>query len=196
MTTLSWRRSVWPSPAAAVGCPVAGDHGRRLGAGRARGRCRCPGARDLRRRLRRRRYRVRLARRAGSRRAACRARPRRPCLAAVLQRHHRAAQGRDAHPSRPGRQLVPDSRRAPRPRRRRGAGRAAAVPHLRACRSRSTWACAQGATVVTMPRFDLDELPAAGPGLPGDPGRWSSRRSCWPWPGTRPCPTTTCPACA
>src|SRR6266699_1489893 len=74
--------------------------------------------------------------------------------AAVLQRHHRTAQGRDADPPQPGRQPLPD-RPAPGPGPRRPHHRrAAALSHLPADGA----AVRKGATLVTMPRFDLEEF--------------------------------------
>ena len=84
--------------------------------------------------------------------------PATPGRAALLERHHRPAEGRDAHPSQPGGQ---HRCRTPAARARRGddtlAG-AAVLPHLRPDGGHELRRCAAGATIVTVPRFDLEEF--------------------------------------
>ena len=113
------------------------DAGHRAGVARqgGRGRRAGRGERDLRVRRGRERDAVRLAPAIRGRAARGGDRSReRSRRAALFERHHGAAQGRDAHPSQPGREHLPDGRRASyvrgRPRRRR----AAVLPHLRARR--------------------------------------------------------------
>ena len=82
----------------------------------------------------------------------------RPRRAALLERHDRAAQGRDAHPPQPRRQPLPAAGRAPDRRRRHAASAS--------CRSSTSTgmtvimnlALRAGATIVTMPRFDLEQF--------------------------------------
>ena len=93
--------------------------------------------------------------------------------AAVFERHHGAAQGRDAHPPQPGREHLP-VHRSPNARRDGSSGRhrrAAVLSHLRARRAHEPTA---------VPRRDARDdaavrpggVPARGSGLPRSRGAW------------------------
>ena len=129
-------------------CQAAGGLGREAARDRARaaregerGRAALAGRGDLRVRRGRRRDAVRIPGATGRRAAPGRDRSRqRPDRAAVLERHHRASQGRDAHAPKPGREHRPvHAPRCHAQERRRAGGRARdrrapVLSHLRARR--------------------------------------------------------------
>ena len=128
---------------------------------------------------------VRRAARRRSRRGARHARrARRPRRAALLERDHGPAQGRDAHPPQPGGQHPAVDRPAARDRRRHARRRPAALPHLRPDRGHE-----RGPAQRRDARHDAALRPR---GLPGPRRRstaprrpTSSRRSSSPWPRAR-----------
>ncbi len=79
----------------------------------------------------------------------------RPRRAAVLERHDRPLEGRDAHPPQPRREHGADPRDPPDRRRRRADRRCCRSSTSTARPSSSTSGSSQGATIVTMPRFDM-----------------------------------------
>ena len=152
----------------------------------AAGRARVGRARDLRLRRGRRRDAVCLAARARGRSSGRRDRSAgRPGRASLFQRHDRTPQGRDAH--------------ALQPRREPPAGR------LRAARATTPTRCSgvlpffhiygmvvimnlglhRGATVVTMPRFEIEQFLHVLQTLRRDLRSTSCRRSCSRWRSTR-----------
>ena len=101
----------------------------------------------------------------------------------LLERHDRAAEGRDAHPREPGREPRPDPGRVPGLRGRRPHRR---LPffHIYGQTVIMNLGLRSGATIVSMPRFDLEQFleliqehRSRGP--------TSSRRSRSRWPSTR-----------
>ena len=108
--------------------------------------------------------------------------------AALLQRHHQPAQGRDAHPRQHRREPAADRRRCTR---WRPDDRIIAVLpffHIYGMTVLMNLPLQNGATVVVLPRFDLEQFldgPRAAPDHPGLRGA-AGRRS--PSPSTRPSP--------
>ena len=83
---------------------------------------------------------------------------RRPRRAALLQRHHRPAEGRDAHPHEPGREHLPDPGRASRSREDDTLIGVLPFFHIYGMAVIMNQGLRAGATIVTMPRFDLDQF--------------------------------------
>ena len=116
----------------------------------------------------------------------------RPRAAALLQRHHRPAQGRDAHPPRVHRQRGADRRRAAR------SGRTTARSPSPRSRTPSAgvWSptarCATGRRSSPCPGSTRTRSSARSRNT-GSPRPSSCRRSCSRWPATPRSPSTTCP---
>ena len=115
----------------------------------------------------------------------------RPRAAALLQRHHRPAQGRDAHPPRVHRQRAADRRRAqigPDDR------TLAVAPFSHAVGWGVVANCALAAGRRSSPsRGSSRTRSSARSRSTGSPRPSSCRRSCSRWPATPPSPSTTCP---
>ena len=96
----------------------------------------------------------------------------------VLERHDRAAEGRDADAPQPGREPLPGAARCSRIDRGRH-GRSACLPffHIYGMTVIMNQGLRAGATVVTMPRFDLDAVPRADRAPRASPAPTSCRRS-------------------
>ena len=131
----------------------------------------------------------RAARRAGA------GRSRRRRRAAVLVGHDRPVEGRDAHAPQPRRERRADARH------RRACARTttfvAVLPffHIYGMQVLMNTGLRAGATIVTMPRFDLEQFLRAAPGVRPHPRRSSRRRWSSRWPSTRSSTTTTSPRC-
>ena len=155
-------------------------------------------ARGVRLRRGGRRHAVRVAaRRPGARFPTCAIDPGEDLVALpVLERHHRPAQGRDAHPPQPGREhpaVRGGVRRALG--RRSTPGRPAVLPHLRHGRDHEPGPL-HGRDRRHAAALRSRVVPADAPDATASPTRTWCRRSCSPWPSTRWSTSTTSAACA
>ena len=119
----------------------------------------------------------------------------RPRRAAVLERHHRPAQGRDAHPPQPRRQ--PRARSTRLSRSTHDDTLIGVLPffHIYGMTVIMNQGLRSGATIVTMPRFDLERLPRPRGGARASPAPTSCRRSRSRSPSTRPSRVATSRRC-